>query len=397
MPDKNSAVDKLSALKTRHEGTGRSPNAVEQIPDLGKGGILPQSLWIGLAVILALGAATSLTLSYRDLRRLADRERTLNMKLQNLADCDQRLSALNTDIAKLNARAEQLKAEIKETEGDAAKGAEAAAAYKMFSAMLPSLKAEMENLSGRVEALRGEKSTLDDATAKAQAILNITQNAKTNTLAALDQLERDMALRKADVAALDVALASNKASLAVCTQSAQEQKDECTAVKRDRDNKRQDRDEALRERDQARGTLTGLQDSVMRLRSERATATNELAEMSAELARVTTKISVERKTLADLEVEKTKLTSEVPRLTAAKVEYDAIVQKKDETGRQLASLTQQVESQKTLFAERTAVAMESKKQVDALDTKRLELERAVHELIGQQTALETKGATSNRK
>jgi chromosome segregation protein len=397
MPEKNPAVGELSALKARHEGTGRQPRTAGQTPESDGGGVLPRSIWLGLAVVLALGAAVSLTLSYRELRRLAERDRALQLKEQRLAEYDQRLADLSAGVAKMDARAEQLKAELRLLEGDAAKGAEAAAAYKTFAVMVPNLKKEAEDLSARIEALRGEKSGLDGAVAKVQATLDVVQSAKTNTQANLDLIERNVAYRRGDITELLSAISSNKVALAAYNQAVQEQKTEYATLKRDCEAKRKERDDQVRERDEARAAMSGLQDAVTRLKSERTTATNELAEMTIEIARLSSRISAERKSLADMDGEKIRLTGELTRLATTKSEYDALAQKKDEVGRQFASLTQQTEGQKALLAGKTAELVDLKKQVDALEAKRLDLERAVNQLIGQQTVLETKSAAGTRK
>jgi len=394
-------VGELGALKARYERADGALKTTGQSRDLGGGGgILPQSAWLGFAVILALAAAISLTLSYRELRRLEERKQAFALKEQSLAECDQRISALNSNIAKMEAKSEQLKAEVMALEGDAVKGAEVAAAtaaYKTYMTTLPGLKKETEDLSARAEALRGEQSSLDGAVAKAQARLGTVLSAKTNAQAKLDQLESNLTLRNANIADWQAAIASNKVSLTACAQAIKEAKAEHTIIKNDCDSKRKEKDDQVRELNEARAAMSGLQDAVTRLRSEHMTVTNELAQMTIELARVSSRISAERKGLADLEAEKTRLNDEVARLTATKAEYDALAQKKDDAGRQLASLGQQVESQKALLAGRTAEAGELNKQVDILEAKRLELERAVSQLIGQQSVLDSKDKTSNRK
>lgn len=397
MPKKNSTVDELGALKTRHEGVSNGSKIAVQTAEQGGGGILPRFVWVGLAMILALVSAASLTRSYHELRKLADRERALSQKEQRLAEYDQRLSTLSADVAKMDAKAEQLKAEMRMLEGDAAKGAEASAAYKTYSAMLPNLKKETEDLAGRLEFLRGEKSTLDGAVTKAQASLDTIQSAKTAAQTRLDQFEGGIALQKAEVENLQTSIASNKTALVACIQALKEQQAEYASVKRDFESKRLDRDEQVRERDEAKGVLTGLQDAVTRLKSERTTATNELTEMTVELARISARISSERKILADMEAAKTVLNTELTRLGGIKAEYDTLAKKKDDAERALVTLTQQLETQKTLLAGRTAEAAEMTKQVDILASNRLELERSVNQLIGQQNALETKGVKTSSK
>ena len=84
MPTKTSAVDELSALKARNDSGNNRPGGVAPNDGYGTGVMLPRAAWIGFALILALTSAISLTLAYRELRGLSERERGLALKEQQL-------------------------------------------------------------------------------------------------------------------------------------------------------------------------------------------------------------------------------------------------------------------------------------------------------------------------
>lgn len=151
MPKKATAVDELSAMKARHDGSGSEPNAGALAAPAKGGGILGRSAWIGLAVILALGSGTALTLAYRELRGLAARESAVRIKEEHVTELDDRLAELGSQASKSQAQLEQLKGEIKATEKYAAKGSAAAAAYRLYSTMVPSMKAESERLTAEIK------------------------------------------------------------------------------------------------------------------------------------------------------------------------------------------------------------------------------------------------------
>ena len=61
MPKETSAVDKLSALKARHDGSG-PPTEGPSTSESGGGGVIARSAWVGFAVLLAAGSAVALIL-----------------------------------------------------------------------------------------------------------------------------------------------------------------------------------------------------------------------------------------------------------------------------------------------------------------------------------------------
>ena len=323
---------------------------------------------------------------------MAERERALGMKEQQLQEYDQRLSSLSTDVGKLEARSDQLKKEVQLLEGDAAKGAEAAAAYKTLSAMLPNLKRETESLTAQVETLRTEQAGLDGAVAKAGATLRGLEDARAGKEADTAKLERTLDARSAELEGLKTGIASNKVTLEFYTQAVKEQKARYAAQRDESSEERKQRDALVQERDEVTGELTGLQKSAKRLRAERAAATNELDVMTADLERLSTRIRAERKSLAELESDKATLTEDVGQLAAAKAEHDMLLKKKAESDRQLADVDQRLAARTVELAEHSGKADALKKQIETLEAKRLELERIVNQLIGQQHALDTKQA-----
>lgn len=393
MPEKTSAVDELSALKARNDGSNNPPGGVSPNDSQGGGAMLPRSAWIGFALILALTSAISLTLAYRELRGLSERERALALKEQQLEEYDQRIAVLRVDLGKLEARSDQLKGEVAVLETDAAKGAEAAAAYKMHSAMLPNLKSEVEALSSRIEGLKDERATLDSAVAKAKAELQALEDRRRSEESEIARIAETLGERRAMLDALNTTIASNRVTAAFHARAIEEAMARNAELREEGREERSRRDAAIQARNTVSGELASLEESVTRLRSERAVATNEVALLAEEMDRLASRIREERRTVGSLEADKTKLSEEIAQMASVKADYEALAQRKTDIERELTTLDRQVESRSSKAAELNAKADELKSQVATLESRRLELERIVNQLIGQQRALEARAET----
>ena len=394
MPTKTSAVDELSALKARNDSGNNRPGGVAPNDGYGTGVMLPRAAWIGFALILALTSAISLTLAYRELRGLSERERGLALKEQQLEEYDQRISVLRVDLGKHEARSDQLKGEIALLQSDAAKGAEAAAAYKMHSAMLPNLKTEVEGLGSRLEGLKDERATLDSAVAKAKAELDALEDRRRSEESEAARIAETLGERRAMLDDLNTTIASNRVTAAFYTRAIEEAMARNAELREESREERSRRDKAIQEHNTVSGELASLEESVTRLRSERAVATNEIALLVVEMDRLATRIREERTILGSLEADKTKLTEAIAQMASVKANYEALAQKKTEIERQLTTLDNQAASRSSEVAELNAKADELKRQVAALETRRLDLERIVNQLIGRQRALEAHAETN---
>ncbi|MBP7831066.1 MAG: hypothetical protein KA248_14240 [Kiritimatiellae bacterium] len=396
MPEKSSTMDQLGALKAKYEGTGDAPTELPPPSDLGRGGILPMSLWVGLGILLACVSAFSLVLSYARLRSLTERENAFAQKAQLLKEYDQRLSTLNSDIAEMQARQQQLKGENRVLEAEAAKGAAAAAAYRMFTTMVPELKQESEILTANIKSLKAEKTSLDGEVSSARVTRDSIQSSYTNLQANFTDTERALAAKKAELSLILAAVSTNQAVLTGLLQSVKEQQSVLAALNVDTEARRNERNDHVRVRDEAKAALPGIQDTVTRLRVEYSSLTNELTTMSSELSRLSARVSAERKTLSVLESEKSALAAEVASLEGARGEINRLLQQKESVAQEESSLSQQVKTQQAALAEATTALTALQKQVSDLDTRRLDLERAVNQLIGQQKSLSAKdSATGN--
>lgn len=396
MPRKNSTVDQLGTIKAKYDGARGTPIALDSHADTGRRDFLSPFAWIALAVLLAIISASSLMFSYIKLRSLAERESALAQKEERIKECDQRLSMLNVEIAKLAARQENLKKENMSLEADVVKRAESTASYRVYAVMVPSLKIEVDKLVSDIQSLKTEKGEIEGAVSKIQPTLDALRESYTNTQSRMDDTQRAFAAKKEELSAILASVSSKQAALAGLAQTVTEKDFALTALINDTDKKKKERDEHIRLRDEAQGIIPSIQDTIIRLQVERSSLTNEVTALASELARLNSRVSAERKAISNLDEEKTSLAAEVTHYSGMRAEIQQMTQQKELITKELAVLGQQLKTLQSAFTERTDAQAILQKQVSDLETKRIDLDRAVNQLIGQQKALTVKDSAVDK-
>ena len=192
MPEKDSALGQLNAMKARYTEkdtieTGDGGHLVPQTRRL----MAPQ-YWRAAAILLAIFCGIFLSLAYRESKDLSKRRSELELIERRLADSENRLMELSTEIGTMSAQRESLAGDIVKLRSEAANYAESSAESRILGETLPPLKDEYTALISKVATLRKSKTDLEGQVRSVEEKLANVQAAFDSRDRKLQEVEKDL-------------------------------------------------------------------------------------------------------------------------------------------------------------------------------------------------------------
>jgi len=387
-------VEQLDALKSRHTDKPIAENDADRAMSGQHRVLLPPYVWRLLAILLALFCGVFLTLSYRESLDLSERETVLRNKDAEIRDYEDRVTSLSGDIGGLSAQRNQLRKEINALTQDAGESAENAATSRLLSTLLPKLREEHETLKQAVTDLGSRETTLGSKVEKHQARLDSITTSHQSYAKQLDKLEEEIPLRRGELGRLETTLSSKSAHLEGITKKIENKQGELQEMVATLDAREEKLAQLKKDLSDHGASIAASKITMDAFADEDARLAKKIEAEKAELSALAKQMTLDRKQSTDLTKRKNQLSGEVAQLDASRQQFTAL--KKD-----LADAAEQISTAETTLAAKTvelstrnqeiARAGERVKQLEraarGLEDRRLELERNVSDLRGQQKAL----------
>jgi len=325
MSEKDSALGQLNAMKARYaEGESIANGEGDRLASQPRRLLTPH-YWRAGAILLAVFCGVFLSLAYRESKGLSRRHSQLQVIESRLADSENHLMTLSTEIGTMTAQKESLTSELIRLRSEAAKSAESSAENRILGKALPPLKSEYSELVSKVASLRESKAELEGQVRSAEKKLADVRAVIETQERALKKVSTSADSKQKRLVKIERELADKQTAVTGAQRSLLDYSRQIKTVERDYENLKKRLASMNDERDQVTDTIRAKQADLNSARADYNKEKSRLDLLSAELKRLNNSLLKDQKRIEVAENRRRSLSDEVSALEAKKAQLSAVL------------------------------------------------------------------------